>query len=100
MARWFIESGIPQLKIDEYFNNGLSGGREGSFASFYTLRKLLAEMDSDMGLGSWKTAEVEFWSGTATYWYRDPIVIVWFLLQQRAFIKELVYTPIREYDSF
>ena len=53
-----------------------------------------------MGLGSWKTAEVEFWSGTATYWYWDPIVIVRFLLRQRAFIEELVYAPIQEYDSF
>ena len=67
IAHWFIESGTPQSKIDEYFNNGLSGGREGSFVSSYTLRKLLAEMDPDMGLGSWKTTEVEFWSGTATY---------------------------------
>ena len=72
----FIESRILQLKIDEYFNNRPFRGREGSFASSYTLQKLLADIDLNMGLGSQKTTEVEFWSERTTYQYQNPIVIV------------------------
>src|SRR2546429_773699 len=31
--------------------------------------------------------------------YRDPIMIIRFLLQQRTFIGDLVYAPIREYNT-
>ena len=56
-------------------------------------------MDIEMGAKSWETAEVKFWSGSGIYYYRNPVAVARYLIRQRTFIQELVYTPIREYDS-
>ena len=99
LASWLVSSGMPHSKIKEFFNNGLHGERRSSFTSAYTLHKRLQTMDSDMGQSSWTQGQARYWSGPVEFWYRDPITIIRFLLQQRTFIGDLVYAPIREYNT-
>ena len=51
-----------------------------------------------MGKTSWQTGEATFWSGKVAYHYRDPVAIARFLIRQRAFMDELVYAPIWDYN--
>jgi hypothetical protein len=99
LASWFISSGTPHSRINEFFNSGLQGETRSSFTSAYMLHKIIKTMDADMGQSSWTKGEVRYWSGSSEFWYRDPITIVQFLLRQRTFVDELVYAPTRVFDA-
>jgi hypothetical protein len=99
LAKWFISSGTPQSRINEFFNSGLHGDSKSSFTSAYTLHGTIRTMDVEMGQSSWTQGEVNYWSGPSEFWYRDPITIVKFLLQQRTFVDELVYAPVKVFDA-
>ena len=63
LAKWFIDSGVPKSRIDEYFNLGLAGSPEDgiiSFRSAYSLYKLIDKMDPLLGMESFKYDTVNF----------------------------------------
>ena len=63
LAKWFIDSGVPKSRIDEYFNLGLAGSPEDgiiSFRSAYSLYKLIDKMDPLLGMESFKYDTVDF----------------------------------------
>ena len=63
LAKWFINSGVPKSRIDEYFNLGLAGSPEDSIISFrsaYSLYKLIDKMDPLLGMESFKYDTVNF----------------------------------------
>jgi hypothetical protein len=98
LARWFIENATPKTGIDKFFNMGLAAS-DGSFSSGHTLRKLISKMDIDIGENSWSTQEMEFCGSTETLYYRNPVQIISYLLRQRAYVNDLVYAPIREFNT-
>lgn len=99
LAKWFIDSHIPMSKINDYFNFGLSTAKTSSFQSAHSLRQQIQKMDPSMGEISWKRASVSVRSGHATWYYRNPLSIIRFLLYQRSFVEDLVYSPIKEFNA-
>ena len=92
--------------INDFFNRGLhrlhTGQPEsqgGSFTSAYSLYKLVDTMDRDLVPSSWKTAEVQLWTGSIQYRYRDPVAIVTYLMRQRTFVNHMFYSPVQEFDT-
>ena len=79
LARWFIENTTPKMGIDKFFNMGLAVSG-GSFTSGHTLRKLIDQMEIDIGKNSWSTQEVEFCGSSETLYYRNPVQIISYLL--------------------
>ena len=63
LAKWFINSGVPKFRIDEYFNLGLAGSLEDSIISFrstYSFYKLIDKMDPLLGMESFKYDTIDF----------------------------------------
>ena len=98
LAHWFIESETPKTGIDRFFNMGLAANGS-TFSSGHTLHKLIGCMEIDMGENSWSMQKMEFCGSTEVLYYRNPVQIISYLLRQRAYINDLVYAPIREYNA-
>jgi hypothetical protein len=106
LAEWFITNRISQSAINGYYR--LPGVDKSGPTSAYSLLKDVDRMDG-MGLGadSWRSGKVTFLRGVpetelrevdwTSYWYRDPVDAIRFLLGQKQFAKELVWAPVREY---
>ena len=59
LARWFIEAKVPKDHMDRYFKKDL--GPEGSsINSAYWLFEAVDELESGMGMKSWKEGFVSF----------------------------------------
>ena len=59
LARWFIEAKVPKDHMDRYFKKEL--GPEGSsISSAYRLLEAVDELESGMGMKSWKEGFVSF----------------------------------------
>lgn len=59
LARWFIEAKVPKDHMDRYFKKDL--GPEGSsINSAYRLFEAVDELESGMGMKSWKEGFVSF----------------------------------------
>jgi hypothetical protein len=56
-------------------------------------------MNDILGKASWHHSEVYIGGAKITYYYWDPMVIVRYLLGQRAFRESLVYAPVVEYNE-
>jgi len=98
LARWFIESQTPKTGIDRFFSMGLAVSGS-TFSSGHTLHKLIDCMEIDMGENCWSTQKMEFCDSTEVLYYRNPVQIISYLLRQRAYINDLVYAPIHEYNA-
>ena len=105
LAKWFIDSGVPKSRIDEYFNLGLAGSPEDgiiSFRSAYSLYKLIDKMDPLLGMESFKYDTVDFGipgRPASPYFYRDPVEVVQYLLKQPAYSRHMVYSPEEVYTT-
>ena len=59
LARWFIEAKVPKGHMDRYFKKDF--GPEGSsINSAYQLLEAVDELESGMGMKSWKEQFVSF----------------------------------------
>ena len=59
LAQWFIEAKVPNDQMDRYFKKDL--GPEGSsINSAYRLLEAVDELESEMGMKSWKGVFVSF----------------------------------------
>ncbi|KAH0608761.1 uncharacterized protein H6S33_001895 [Morchella sextelata] len=99
LSRWFLQSGVSQEQIDDYFRS--PSVPKGSYTTGRGFTCCLDEMSSRNGLRteSWVHSGVEIGSQVVPYCYRDPMAIVRFLLRQRAFRESLVYAPTMEYNE-
>jgi hypothetical protein len=55
-------------------------------------------MNDILGKASWHHSEVDICGAKIPYYYRDPMVIMRYLLGQRAFRESLVYARVVEYN--
>ena len=69
------------------------------FTSAFTLRALFNNMENSLGPESWRQGEVAL-SGTNTaFYYRDPIDCVKYLIRQRAYESDMVFSLERLYEG-
>ena len=125
LARWFIEAKVPKDHVDRYFKQGLAH-EDSNIKSAYRLLEAVDELESGMGMKSWKEGFVSFSkavskcvlrtfhidekqeipdgepdedSWTQKFFYRNPIDCAKYLLCQRCFAQDLVYAPVKEWNS-
>ena len=92
------EQGI-QVQIDVYFAAGLDGMDTGSFRSAYTLQQHLDVLDPFGKYLMWTEAAICDGHQKSTFYYRHALACVRYLVRQVAYRSDMVYAPIREYDS-
>ena len=59
LARWFIEAKVPKDHIDRYFKKDLGPG-DSNIKSAYRLLEAVDQLESGMGMKSWKEGVVSF----------------------------------------
>ena len=59
LARWFIEAKVPKNHMDRYFKKDL-GSEGSSINSAYRLLEAVDDLESGMGMKSWKEGFVSF----------------------------------------
>ena len=100
LARFFVEANIPWEQIDKFMKASLAPPNV-YFTSGYTLRSLLNSMDNSLGPESWKQGEVTFSNSTGRvpFFFRDPVDCVKYLIRQKAYQSDLVYSPERLFEG-
>jgi len=99
LAPWFVRSKVAKSQIDAYFAEGLGGMESRSFRSPYTLRQYLDIQDPFRQYFVWADASIDDGRHATTFYYRNIIDCVRYLIRQVAYSSDMVYAPIREYES-
>lgn len=98
LARFFVETNVPWERIESFMKASLAPP-DVHFTSAFTLRALLNNMDDSLGPESWRQGEVIL-SGTKTpFYYRDPVDCIKYLIRQRAYRSDMVFSPERLYEG-
>lgn len=98
LARFFVEANVPWEHMESFMKANLAPS-EVIFTSAFTLRALFNNMENSLGPESWRQGEVAL-SGTNTaFYYRDPIDCVKYLIRQRAYESDMVFSPERLYEG-
>ena len=71
----------------------------GSFQSTYSLEKQLETLDPFREYLSWTEATLESGEQSTTFYYRNIVSCIHYLIRLVAYKEHMVYAPIREYDS-
>ena len=128
LARWFIEDKVPKDQINKYFKQEL-GPEESTIKSAYRLFDARDKLESGLGMNScqWKEGFVSFSKAVSKYIHRtshanrkkeildryeseetslrqrfffcDLIQFARYLLGERCFAEDLVYPPVKEWNS-
>ena len=108
IARWCVRHQIPKSAIDELF--AIPGfDTLTSATSSHVLFNQVDRMKWDLGEDSWKHAKVCFdqrkdinslqESDMTSFWYRDPVSCIEFLMRQPVYRETMVYAPVQEFNS-
>ena len=98
LASWLLESKVSKSRINEYFSCGLGNSESVVYGSMHTLEKHLRELDPYSPYLRWFEGQVEDGRRTLTFFYRNVLDCVRYLLRQIAYTDDFVYAPRREYD--
>jgi len=99
LASWFVRSKVAKSQIDAYFAEGLGGTDSRSFRSAHTLRQHLDILDPFREYLVWAEASSDDGRHATTFYDRNIIDCVRYLIRQVAYSSDMVYAHIREYDS-
>ena len=99
LVSWLVRSKVSKSQIDAYFAEGLGGMDARSFRSAYTLQQHLDVLDPFGEYLTWTEAAIGDGRHTTTFYYRNALDCVRYLVRQVAYRSDMVYAPIREYDS-
>jgi len=99
LASWFVRSKVAKSQIDAYFAEGLGSTDSRSFRSAYTLRQLLDIRDPFREYLVWAEASIDDGRHATTFYNRNIIDCARYLIHHVAYSSDMVYIPIREYDS-
>jgi len=99
LASWFVRSKVAKSQIDASFADGVGGTDSRSFGSAYTVRQHLDIQDPFREYLVWAEASSDDGPHATTFYYRNIIDCVRYLIGQVAYSSDMVYVPIREYDS-
>jgi len=98
LASWVPESKVLKSRINEYFASGLGNSESVGYDTMPTLEKHLRELDPYSRYLQWFEGQVVDGKTTLSFLYRNFIDCVRYLLPQRAYGDDFVYTPRREND--
>jgi len=90
LARWFVRSKLAKSQIDAYFAEGLGGTDSRSFRSAYTLRQHLDILDQFREYLVWTEASIDDGRHATTFYYRNIIDSVRYLIRQVAYSSDMV----------
>ena len=99
LASWFIRSKVSKTRINDYFAQGIGDAKCGTFQSAYTLEKYLNELDPFGQYLAWTQVTVECEKRPSTFFYRNIVDCVRYVLRQVAYKDDMVYAPVHEDDS-
>jgi hypothetical protein len=99
MARYFVLSNASQGNIDSFFLHAPSSNGECYYRTARGFIKRLEEMNDILGKASGHHSEVDIWGAKIPYYYRDPMVIMRYVLGQWAIRESLVYAPVVEHNE-
>ena len=99
LASWFVRNKVAKSQIDAYFADGLGGTDTRLFRSAYIMRQHLDELDPFGDYLMWTEAAIDNSQHATTFYYRNVIDCVRYLIRQVAYRSDMVYAPIREYNS-
>ena len=99
LASWFVRSKVSNSQIDGHFAEGFDSMDARSFRSAYTMPQDLDIRDPFDEYLTWTEAVIGDGQHTITFDYRNPLYCFRYLVRHVAYISDIVYTPIREYDS-
>jgi len=99
LASWFIQSKVPNSRINEYFSSGLGSFVLVGYSSMHTLENHLRSLDPHSSYLQWFEGQVEDTKGILPFFYRNVLDWVRYLLRQIAYQDDLLYPPRREFDS-
>lgn len=99
LAKWFITSKVPRSRIDEYFSIGLSKSSSPCFRSAYKLDQYIKALDPYQHLLTWNEGTFSHDDHSSTFFYRNIVHCVEYLLAQPAYREDIVYAPVREYGN-
>jgi len=99
LANWFVWSKVAKLQIVSHFAQRLGRTHSRSFRSAYTLRQHVDILDPFREYLVWAEASIDDGQRATTFYYRNIIDCVRYLIRQVAYSSDPVYAPIREYDS-
>jgi len=95
----FVWNKVAKSQIDAYFANGLGSTDARSFRSVYTMRQYLDKLDSFGDYLERAEAAIDDGQHATTFHYRNVIDCIRFLIRQVAYKSEMVYAPVREFNS-
>lgn len=98
LASWFVRGKVSKSRINEYFSSGLGNSASGDFCSTHTLENYLRILDPCSSYLQWFEGQVDDGQTRLSFFYRDVLGCVRYLLRQIAYRDDLVYAPQREYD--
>jgi len=99
LASWLVWSKVAKSQIDVYFAEGLGSTDSRSFRSAYTLRQHLDILDRFREYLVWAVASIDDGRHATTFNYQNMIDCVRYLIREVVYSSDMVYAPIREYDS-
>jgi len=99
LESWFVRSKVAKSQIDAYFGEGLGSTDSSSFRSAYTLRQHYDILDPFREYLVWAEASIDDSRHAITFYYQNIIDCVRYLICQVGYSSDMVYAPIREYDS-
>ena len=99
LASRLVRSKVSKSQIDAYFAEGLGGMNARSFLWAYSLQQHLDVLDPFGEYLTWTEAAIGDGRYTTTFYYRKALDCVRYLVRQVAYRSDIVYAPIREYDS-
>ena len=99
LANWFVTSKVPRSRIDEYFTIGLSKSTSPCFKSAYKLDQYITALDPYQHFLEWKEGIYKNDGYSSTFFYRDIVQCVEYLLSQPAYWDDIVYAPVREHNE-
>jgi len=98
LASWLLESKVPKSRINEYFTSGLGNSESVGYGSMHTLEKRHLELDPYSRYLQRFEGQVEDGKRTLSFFYRNVLDCIRYLLRQIAYQDDFVYAPRREYD--
>jgi len=98
LASWLLESKVPKSQINEYFASGPGNSESVGYGSMHTLEKHLWELNPYSQYLQWFEGQVEDGKRTLSFFYRNVLDCVRYLLHQIAYRDDFVYEPWREYN--
>ena len=85
LTSWLLESKVPKLRINKYFASGLGNCESVGYGSIQRLEKQLWELDPYSRYLQWFKGQAEDGKRTLSFFYRNILDCVRYVLRQIAY---------------